>query len=159
MLLCNDVMDGFVYAMPMTGEGGWKQIAEPTDALSRLDRVPLSPQAEAEHKKPAPPKPPRPEITEEDVNAMKETIKEKGTFPPEMRAFAAEQLGKMKSEGTLPALIEALDDPEPAVVVAAIWALELAGDPKAIPALEKLESHEDPEVRSAAQQVIEALRE
>ena len=93
-----------------------------------------------------------------DAAAMRDTIRDKA-FPAEIRVFAATQLATISSKETLPALIEALDDPDPAVVVAAIRALELNGDPNAIPELKKLLSHEDDEVRSASQQVIEALSE
>jgi len=173
MLLCNDVENGFVHRMPMSGEEGWKQLTESTNDMSKLDRIPLSrhstvesaepsaqsePPAESSAEPSAQSKPPAESTAEEDLTIMRETIEDE-SLPPMMRVFAAEQLGNIRSEGTLPALIQALGDSDPAVVVAAVWALKLNGDPHAIPALEKLTLHEDTEVRSAAQQVIEALRE
>ena len=159
MLLCNDVENGFVHRMPMSGEEGWKQLTESTNDMSKLDRIPLSRHSTVESAEPsAQSEPPAESSAEEGLVVMRETIEDE-SLPPMMRVFAAEQLGNIRSEGTLPALIQALGDSDPAVVVAAVWALKLNGDPHAIPALEKLTLHEDTEVRSAAQQVIEALRE
>jgi hypothetical protein len=159
MLLCNDVENGFVHRMPMSGEEGWKQLTESTNDMSKLDRIPLSRHSTVESAEPsAQSEPPAASSADEDLTIMRETIEDE-SLPPMMRVFAAEQLGNIRSEGTLPALIQALGDSDPAVVVAAVWALKLNGDPHAIPALEKLTLHEDTEVRSAAQQVIEALRE
>jgi len=160
MLLCNDVENGHVYRMPMSGEGGWQPIQEADNYLSKLDRIPLSHQAADElAESPVPEEHVRrsgPEA-EADAVTLGETIRDQN-LPAEFRVFAAEQLADISSEGTLPALIEALSDPDPTVVVAAVWALELNGDPRAIPELEKLLSHEDDEVQTASQQVIEALR-
>ena len=173
MLLCNDVENGFVHRMPMSGEEGWKQLTESSNDLTKLDRIPLSrlhtaQDAEEPAEIEAPPtsggeepaeiEPPSTSGAPDDLTIMRDTIEDK-TLPPMMRVFAAEQLGNIRSEETLPALVNALDDSDPAVVVAAVWALKLNGDSQAIPALEKLTSHQDSEVRSAAQQVIEALRE
>jgi hypothetical protein len=161
MLLCNDVENGHVYRMPMSGEGGWQAIQEADSYLSKLDRIPLSRQAAGELvESPVPEEHVRrsgPEA-EADAVAFGETIRDQN-LPAEFRVFAAEQLADISSEGTLPALVEALGDSDPTVVVAAVWALELNGDPRAIPELEKLLSHEDDEVRSASQQVIEVLRQ
>ncbi len=162
MLLCNDVENGHVYRMPMSGKGGWQAIEEPDNYLSKLDRIPLSHQAADEliMESVVPETPERrtgPEA-EADAAVMGETLRDPN-LPTEFRVFAAAQLADISSEATLPALIEALSDSDPSVVVAAVWALELNGDPKAIPELEKLQSHEDDEVRSASEQVIEALRE
>jgi hypothetical protein len=164
MMLCNDVEKGLVYHMPMDGEGGWKQVKEPANDMSKLDRIPLS-RVTIESEPPATPKvTPAPGAGDDarslgigdEASIMRETVEDKD-LPATMRVFAAEQLGKIKSEETLPTLVEALEDSDPAVVVAAIWALKINGDPQAIPALEKLASHEDDEVRSASDQVIEAL--
>ena len=161
MLLCNDVENGHVYRMPVSGKDGWQPIQEADNYLSKLDRIPLSQQAAGELvESPVPEEQARrtgPEA-EADAVAFAETIRDQD-LPSEFRVFAAAQLADISSEGTLPALIEALSDPDPTVVVAAIWALELNGDPRAIPELEKLLSYEDDEVRSASQQVIEALRQ
>ena len=55
-------------------------------------------------------------------------------------------------------LLSALGDPDPAVVLAAIDALEFAGDESIAPRLEKLGAHPNPAVRVAAVEAAEFLR-
>ncbi len=48
MLICRDVSNGYVYRMPSSGEGGWKQLKEPTGDLERLDRIPATGDADVD---------------------------------------------------------------------------------------------------------------
>ena len=73
---------------------------------------------------------------------------------PEVRVAAAEALGRGHGYRTTPRLLDALDDPEPRVIVAAVSALEDAWADHPLPEVRRrvaaLRSHEDPAVREAA---------
>jgi len=73
-----------------------------------------------------------------------------------VRAAAAEQLALASSEEATNALVGALRDRDPRVVVKAIEALMLA-DESVIPELQVLEDHPDASVRMAATEAIEHL--
>jgi hypothetical protein len=80
--------------------------------------------------------------------------------PREIRAWAAGILGSYAAEAperSVPVLIGALDDPDPAVVVAAARSLGRSGDPGALPALRRLEGHSDAEVQTAAREAVANL--
>jgi hypothetical protein len=75
---------------------------------------------------------------------------------PEVRAAAAESLGEASEERDAAGwLLEALEDPDSRVVLAALEALEWVGDASVLPGLEPLLSHPDPAVRDQAQDTIE----
>lgn len=73
---------------------------------------------------------------------------------PEVRVAAAEALARGHGYRTTPRLLDALDDPDPSVVVAAISALEDAWADRPLPEVRErvaaLRSHEDEAVREAA---------
>ena len=56
-----------------------------------------------------------------DVSALTDAL---GNSDAEMRASAAEWLGKADDERSVEALLDALRDPDPAVRAMAIWALD-----------------------------------
>lgn len=75
---------------------------------------------------------------------------------PGVRAAAAETLAEAGA-GSVPALLQALDDGDPRVVVAAIDALEQVGDASLVPQLRPLLQHRDPETRARAAEAIQFL--
>lgn len=107
---------------------------------------------------------PEPEVrleAVEDIDAMGEGVEQLietllADEDASVRAAAAEQLALASSEQATYALVDALRDPDPRVVVKAIEALMLA-DETVIPDLEPLESHPDASVRMAATEAIEHL--
>ena len=76
---------------------------------------------------------------------------------PDVRAAAAESLADGDSVGAVSVLLGALDDPDPRVVMAALDALEFAGDATIIPALSPLLQHRDVAVRERTIEAIEFL--
>jgi hypothetical protein len=78
---------------------------------------------------------------------------------PDPRVRAAATVGLEESEefAAVQALIGALDDPNPEVVVEAIDSLEFAGDASVVPSLEPLLAHGDARVRKAAADAIRLL--
>jgi HEAT repeat protein len=76
---------------------------------------------------------------------------------PDVRAAAAESLADGDSVGAVSLLLGALDDPDPRVVMAALDALEFAGDATIIPALSPLLQHRDVAVRERTIEAIEFL--
>jgi HEAT repeat protein len=78
---------------------------------------------------------------------------------PEVRGLAARQVGYAKSPEATAGLVSALDDPDPGVLIEAIDALELSGDSAVIGSLEKLLQHPDAQVREAAEDAIEFLKD
>jgi hypothetical protein len=75
----------------------------------------------------------------------------------EVRAAAAGSLAGGDPVGAASVLLGALDDPDPRVVIAALDALEFAGDASIVPALAPLLQHRDPEVRARTVEAIEFL--
>jgi HEAT repeat protein len=78
---------------------------------------------------------------------------------PEVRGLAARQLGHASSPEATAGLVSALDDPDPGVLIEAINALELIDDSTVIGSLEKLLQHPDAQVREAAKDAIEFLKD
>jgi hypothetical protein len=78
---------------------------------------------------------------------------------PDPRVRAAATVGLEESEefAAVQALVGALDDANPEVVVEAIDSLEFAGDASVVPSLRPLLSHSDARVRKAAADAIELL--
>jgi hypothetical protein len=74
-----------------------------------------------------------------------------------VRAAAAEQLVFADSERALHALVDALRDPDPRVVLNAVESLEMAADEAVIPDLEAIRDHPDAAVRQAVAEAIEFL--
>jgi len=80
---------------------------------------------------------------------------------PDPRVRAAATVGLEESEefAALQALVGALDDPNPEVVVEAVDSLEFAGDASVVASLEPLLAHGDARVRKAAADAIRLLAE
>ncbi len=79
---------------------------------------------------------------------------------PAVRVAAAESLGySVEDPAALAALLRALGDPDPKVVVAALDAVEFVGDHTVIPELQFLLKHPDAEVREATVDAIDWLEE
>ena len=80
---------------------------------------------------------------------------------PDPRVRAAATVGLEESEefAAVQALVGALDDPNPEVVVEAVDSLEFAGDASVVPSLEPLLGHSDARVRKAAADAIRLLAE
>ncbi len=78
---------------------------------------------------------------------------------PDPRVRAAATVGLEESEefAAVQALVDALDDPHPEVVVEAIDSLEFAGDASVVPSLEPLLAHPDARGRKAAADAIGLL--
>jgi len=76
---------------------------------------------------------------------------------PVVRATIVDRLGEEITATTLAALVNALRDRDPEVVLQAIDVLEFEAEDWLIPELEPLLAHSDPEVREAAQDAIEYL--
>ncbi len=76
---------------------------------------------------------------------------------PAVRATAAERLGEDGSYAAVRSLIASLADPDTAVVLKAIAALEYAGDESVAVELLHLLDHEDPRVREAADEALDSL--
>lgn len=78
---------------------------------------------------------------------------------PRVRAAATASLENSDSFGAVEALLAALRDPNPEVVVEVIDSLEFAGDASSIRHLEPLLAHEDSRVREAASEAIDFLED
>jgi hypothetical protein len=76
----------------------------------------------------------------------------------EVRATIVDRLGEEVSPSTLAALVGALGDRDPEVVLRAIEVLEFEAEDWLIPELEPLLAHSDPEVREAAEDAITFLK-
>jgi hypothetical protein len=76
---------------------------------------------------------------------------------PKVRAVATAQLADGDSFGSTSGLLDALDDPDRTVVLAAIEALSDTGDASVLFALEPLRRSRDSEIRTAAEEAIETL--
>ena len=77
-----------------------------------------------------------------------------------VRLAAAESLGHaVEDPAALAALLRALEDPDPKVVVAAIDGIEFVGDHTVIPELQFLLEHPDAEVRETTVNAIDWLEE
>jgi hypothetical protein len=80
---------------------------------------------------------------------------------PDPRVRAAATVGLEDSEefAAVQALVGALDDPNPEVVIEVIDSLEFAGDASVVPSLKPLLAHSDARVRKAAADAIRLLEE
>jgi HEAT repeat protein len=78
---------------------------------------------------------------------------------PRVRAAATVSLENSELFGAMEALLAALNDPNPEVVVEVIDSLEFAGDASTIRHLEPLLAHEDSSVREAASGAIAFLED
>jgi hypothetical protein len=79
---------------------------------------------------------------------------------PAVRVAAAETLGQaLEDPNALGALLGALTDPEPEVVITALDGISFIGDHTVIPELEFLREHPNPEVRDATVDAIDWLKE
>jgi hypothetical protein len=75
-----------------------------------------------------------------------------------VRAAAVARLADAGSFRAQAALLDALADPSPQVVIAALGALEDVGDESMLAQIEPLATHADPAVREAANETLESLR-
>jgi HEAT repeat protein len=76
---------------------------------------------------------------------------------PLVRIAATEALADGDSFGAVEALLRALSDSDPSVVIAALDGLEFAADETVIPRLQPMLQHPAPEVRAKAAETIEFL--
>ncbi len=82
-------------------------------------------------------------------------VRELASVIPSMRYHAARTAGMIALEGALPELIDLLDDPDPEVIAASIWALGEIGGDEARGVLEQLLDDED--VGELAQDALDAM--
>jgi len=82
-----------------------------------------------------------------------------GDPDPRVRAAATVGLEESEEFAAVRALVGALDDPNPEVVVEAVDSLEFAGDASVVASLEPLLGHSDARVRKAAADAIRLLAE
>jgi HEAT repeat protein len=75
----------------------------------------------------------------------------------EVRLAAVQRLAEGETPVVRAALRRALDDPDSGVVVEAILTLSTLGDRAAIPSLERLRAHPDPELRALAEDALGTL--
>jgi hypothetical protein len=95
---------------------------------------------------------------EEGVAALAEIVTDDPE--PAVRVAAAETLGQsLEDPNALGALLRALTDPEPEVVITALDGISFIGDHTVIPELEFLREHPNPEVRDATVNAIDWLEE
>jgi hypothetical protein len=76
---------------------------------------------------------------------------------PAVRARAAAQLDLAEPEDALEPLLDALDDSEPEVVIAALRTIEMLGDAAVIPRLRPYQRHSERIVRVAVASAIDVL--
>lgn len=98
-----------------------------------------------------------PAAADEFAHNLVEALEKEG-MPPEVQAWSARQLAQFPREVAVPPLLAALQSEHPVVVVAAIHALRIAGDPSTIPAIQQLADHPDPSVRAAVEEVVVEVR-
>jgi hypothetical protein len=77
---------------------------------------------------------------------------------PGVRAAAVSRLGDGDTFRAQSALLDSLADPSPQVLIAALKALESAGDESMLGQIEPFAAHPDPGVREAASETIETLQ-
>jgi hypothetical protein len=164
-----DTETGEVWRMAYPRERDWIAFRETGEqaAAPAPTRKPGPPQlrkavpATNEAAKPAPKEPVarrlRPGASPDDIDAYVEGF-ESENLPPEMRAWAAEQLGNVVSPEAVPPLVSALDSDDLSVVRAAIRALGKHDDPRVRPALEKMAAHESPEIARVAKGTLAKLK-
>jgi HEAT repeat protein len=80
-----------------------------------------------------------------------------GDASADVRRAAVQRLAEGERPLERAALRRSLDDPDSGVVVEAILALSTLGDGAAIPSLERLRAHPDPEVRALAEDALGSL--
>jgi hypothetical protein len=78
---------------------------------------------------------------------------------PRVRAATTVSLEESEDFAALQALVSALDDPEPEVVIEVLDSLEFAGDESTVIYVQPLLSHPDPRVRQAAGNALQLLGE
>ena len=76
---------------------------------------------------------------------------------PEVRLAAVQRLADGETPVARAALRRALEDDDPDVLAEAILAVTAHGDRKAVPALRRLRTHPDDEVRALAEEALFAL--
>jgi len=76
---------------------------------------------------------------------------------PRVRAAAVARLGEADTYQATSALLDSLADPSPLVLIAALEALEFAGDRSLLPRIEPFANHPNPAVREAAGDAIDSL--
>jgi hypothetical protein len=77
---------------------------------------------------------------------------------PEVRAAAAGKLIGTGTHAATSALLQALQDSDPIVVVSAIEVLQMMGDPSVLPEIEPLLMHQSNDVRDSARDAVEILQ-
>jgi hypothetical protein len=98
-----------------------------------------------------------PDEAAKDADVIIRALQKEG-MPVEVQIWAAKQLGVFDKELAVEPLLKALDSDHPEVVVAAIGALGQISAPETIPKILTLESHADPRVRAAVQEVVVEVR-
>ena len=89
----------------------------------------------------------------ENLKAFSDAIN-KPHLPTEIRVWAVEQLGRYPADEAGPLLLPALDDKDPAVVIAAIQSANRLGFAPAIPRIVRLQSHTNAEIRAEANRTV-----
>jgi HEAT repeat protein len=98
-----------------------------------------------------------PDEAAKDADVIIRALQKEG-MPVEVQIWAAKQLGVFDKELAVEPLLKALDSDHPEVVVAAIGALGQISAPETIPKILTLESHADPRVRAAVEEIVVEVR-
>jgi hypothetical protein len=98
-----------------------------------------------------------PEEAARDADVIIRALQKEG-MPVEVQVWAAKQLGVFDKELAVKPLLQALHSDHPEVVVAAIGALGQISAPETIPKILALQSHADPRVRAAVEEIVVEVR-
>ncbi len=153
---------GQVEQLELRGEGRWVTLGERELDLSESEggeEALDEPFAAVEPSPTRPPvgPPPSPAAAPPELTALLEAVQPGN--PREIRIWAASLLGSYVAKApdtSIPALIEALNDPDPELVLAATRSLGASRHPDVLPALKQLESHPSGEVQAAAREAVAA---
>ena len=174
LLLRLDEASGRTWVMDVGGETDWLVFEgdSPSPVEAEEDPVPLPEATPEKSVSPTPSGGPVPDLSSlpspadqpavdiegqqlsENLKAFSDAIN-KPHLPTEIRVWAVEQLGRYPADEAGPLLLPALDDDDPAVVVAAIRSANRLGFAPAIPRIVNLQNHPNAEIKAEAQRTVQ----